>query len=232
MNEKQRKDWILEQINHKGQVLVSEIIENLKVSAVTARAYLKQLENNGSISRFHGGACLPEKKKKDHPLSLNESKNKDKEIIANKALSFVKDNSTIIIGSGTTTAIFAEKLSKSNKKDLTIVTNNILAIPYLIENENFNIIVIGGSYQKNNHSTFTHTLSEAIKRLTIDQMFTGADGYDDHITTSKNSHNSMSSELAKFVKEIYVLAESYKKGKVFFNPVLSIDMVSQIITEK
>lgn len=230
MNEKERRILITKKVeNSEKSISVSELSKEFGVSLVTIRNDLSILEKDGLLTRFHGGAI----RNKPHDIKSNLSNfsNKEKEIIAKKAVLRVKDKSTIVIGSGTTTAVFAYYLSKSDKKELTILTNNILAIPYLIANHNFHIIIIGGKYQRDNFSTFSPSLNEAIKEMTIDQMFSGADGYNKKMVTSKNEGVSFSSEISNYANETLILAESFKNGKSFFIPVMSIDKVTEIIDE-
>lgn len=234
MNKHERRKVILDMLNKHGVLDVQQLSEKLQVSSVTIRTDLSDMQRNGLVVRCHGGVMKPEDTlipiMKQH---FNASYvNKSKIVIADKALNRIEDNMTISIGSGTTNAVLAEKISLSKIKGLTVVTNNLFAINFLSQNQDITLIVIGGKYIRNNHSTFKADISDILDFIKIDITFTGADGLDETGVTSKHEGFSMSSELSKSAKRTIVLTESFKLGKRFFNHVVNKDEIEEVITEK
>lgn len=86
MLKEERHSVILNLLNEKGIVKVSEITEILNVTEMTVRRDLQDLENKGLLTRIHGGAQLNNLVIKEE-LSHLEKKNiniKEKKEIAKK----------------------------------------------------------------------------------------------------------------------------------------------------
>ena len=58
MKSERRKDKILEFLKKNGTVKVTNLSKALKVSEVTIRNYLTDMENKGLLTRVHGGAIF------------------------------------------------------------------------------------------------------------------------------------------------------------------------------
>ena len=115
MNKRQRR--IIDCLNSSGMTSVRDLARQLDVSAVTIRQDLTFLEDEGFLRRVHGGARLENADDISKRLVINyESKLR----IARKAASFVGDNDSILIESGSTNAILVKELGK--REGLTIIT--------------------------------------------------------------------------------------------------------------
>jgi len=237
MNTHERRKNILDIVNRQGSVLVSELAEMVGTSEVTIRSDLKFLENKKMLLRFYGGATtmdnsLPDDSRKNKfqmiAVDHDEAKNK----IAEKALSFIKDHQTIIIGSGTTNAALANKIAQSEIKDLTIITNNLMAMNSLSQNKDIVLILLGGRFTHGNGSTYGEVAEKSVEGVKVDIMFTGADGLDDTGVTSIHEGFSLSATLAKYSEQVIVLTEGFKVGKRRINKVLTLSQISKIITNE
>lgn len=74
MLKKERLLNIMDMVNTKGIITVNEIIESLKISDMTARRDLDELENSGKLVRIHGGAqsiAYPRKGEKSNAEKLS-----------------------------------------------------------------------------------------------------------------------------------------------------------------
>ena len=56
MGKNQRQDEIIRLVDRAGTVTVAEIVESMKVSDMTVRRDLIELESKGLLTRVHGGA--------------------------------------------------------------------------------------------------------------------------------------------------------------------------------
>ena len=56
MDINKRREKILEMLNEKGQVTVSELSDIFNISSITIRSDLASLEEKGLLFRVHGGA--------------------------------------------------------------------------------------------------------------------------------------------------------------------------------
>lgn len=149
MNTFDRRNYIMDLVNTKGSVLVSEISSEMGVSEVTIRADLRLLEERGLLTRFHGGAA----KRKDtgfetagnKELNLSDRYNvaaDPKRRIVAAAANLVREGDTIILDSGSTTKLLAEELL--GRTNITVITNNLAAAYVLSENKDITLVVCGG----------------------------------------------------------------------------------------
>ena len=56
METNKRKQKIMDLLKENGSVKVAELSEMFKISEVTIRSYLADMEQKGLLSRIHGGA--------------------------------------------------------------------------------------------------------------------------------------------------------------------------------
>ncbi|WP_143522324.1 DeoR/GlpR family DNA-binding transcription regulator, partial [Pseudomonas sp. 2822-17] len=106
------------------------------------------LEKLGYVKRVHGGVVY-KGREKDLAISVREySKIKEKQRIAKKAITFIKEGDTVILDAGTTTMEIAKQLVE--KKDITVVTNGLNIAVQLSQNTNLHVIMTGGEVR---HST-------------------------------------------------------------------------------
>jgi DeoR/GlpR family transcriptional regulator of sugar metabolism len=79
----------------------------------------------------------------------------------------------VFLDGGTTTAALAQALA--NRRDVHVITNNLLAVQSLAGSE-VSITLIGGEVRKSSMSTLGALAQLALTRMTVDKAFLGADG--------------------------------------------------------
>lgn len=144
----QRDSQILAILEENGTCTVHELCDKLYLSEATMRRSLSELARKGLINRTHGGAELLKTFSSASPFSnrliLNAAAKKD---IACKAAAMVPDGSIVFLDQSSTCYHLAEALME--KRDLTIVTNNI-EIAMLLAQTKFHVHVSGGQLCKSN----------------------------------------------------------------------------------
>src|SRR5688572_13279307 len=99
MKFEERKRFIMEKLSQTQQVEVLDIIDAFRVSAITARRDLDQLEKEGLLVRTHGGAIKvrPQGQRKlfsyDEKAMLNKER---KEYIGQLAAQLVQERDVIL----------------------------------------------------------------------------------------------------------------------------------------
>ena len=96
-----RRNKILELLREKGKVLVTDLSQELGVTAVTVRTDLDALEADGRLERVQGGAIL-----KPQPAApgWNPGNEEDEKwVIARYTAEQLQDGCTLFINSGSTT---------------------------------------------------------------------------------------------------------------------------------
>ena len=136
-----RRSKILEIIEEEGRVNVPDMSGKYKVSEVTIRNDLTQLESKGLLIRTRGGAIRNQRVNIDIKISEKATRHHtEKKRIGKFAATLIKDGETIILDSGTTTLELAKNLN--DFKNLTVITNAINIATYLAEFPSIKVIVL------------------------------------------------------------------------------------------
>jgi len=141
MYQKERLENIMNILKKYNYVTVKFLTQELHYSTATINRDLNILQNQKLVKRSYGGVELI--KSRGVPFifryqKMRASKNK----IGKKAAEFINDGDTIFID-GSTTAQYIGKYILE-KKDITVITNNISLVTYLSE-YGINVICLGGT---------------------------------------------------------------------------------------
>ena len=113
-----RRRRILDWIQEEGSARVRELAVAFQVSEATIRQDLERLEQEGQLTREHGGAFLNTVPAQVGTMTLHHQENMEqKRRIGAMAADLVKDGETIILDAGTTTTEIALRLV--NRRNLT-----------------------------------------------------------------------------------------------------------------
>ncbi|MDC7125993.1 MAG: DeoR/GlpR family DNA-binding transcription regulator [Spirochaetales bacterium] len=226
LTERERK--ILSILTDNTNTSVASIAEAIQVSKVTLRSDLSSLEEKGFIVRTHGGA-LPV----FHNNIIESSrKNQDEKVrIAKAAAKYINDGDTIMIEAGTTTALIAKYLL--GKRDLHVVTNSTLIIPYARINPQIHLTVVGGEFRPTTESLVGPITLRELEEFRVKKAFLGTDGFT--LERGTSAHLSEGAEVNKRMamqaEERFLVADSSKYGQSGFARSLNLEQYSRIITD-
>ena len=226
-----RRAQILEELDSKGQVFVSELSKLFNVSEVTIRNDLAHLEKQNMLIRARGGAI---KIKLYHigidtPFSDKQKQFfKEKQRIGKTAIELIKDGDTIVLDSGTTTMEIANNLSTF--KDLTIITNALNIASILSENSKINVFMPGGFIRKKSLSMVGGLAEESFENFFCDKLFLGVDGFDTNhgLSTANAEEAHMNQVMIEIARKVIVVTDSRKFSRrqfAFIAPISKIDIV-------
>jgi len=225
-----RRQKILELLSEKGKVYVHELSAEFKVSKVTIRNDLDQLEKKNHLIRARGGALkLEGQVSLDFNLSeKHKLHHKEKIAIGKKAASLISDSETIILDSGTTTAEIAKNLT--NLTNISVVTNAINIVNALTLIPAINVIIPGGYLRKNSLSLVGPLAEKNFKNLFVDKAFIGVDGLDPNIGafTPNIDEAYLNEIMIDIAKEVILVTDSSKlnsKSLAFICPISSINTI-------
>ncbi|MDY2778038.1 MAG: DeoR/GlpR family DNA-binding transcription regulator [Collinsella sp.] len=144
----ERRAAIMRTLERDASVQVSDLARTFGVSAVTIRGDLDALEADGKLRRTHGGAVSLHKaltvSVQDRRVNINA---KAKQLIAKRALEFVRDGDTILVDSGTTALEFVRTLDA--RSGITVVTADITIADYIDDSmPTVDVILLGGALRK------------------------------------------------------------------------------------
>jgi len=229
----ERHKKILKLIEQEASAKVARLSKEFNVSESTIRRDLKSLEEEGLIKRTHGGAVANGHTKFEPSFSEKENKYlKEKERIGKVAADLVNDGDTIILDAGTTTTQIAKNLF--NKSELTVITNGVNIAIELVQNDEVDVLLIGGSLKQKTLALVGPVAQQAIKRFKVDKTFVGVNGITvkDGLTTPDIEEAEIKRMMINSAKEVTVVADHSKFGEVTFTSICSINKINRIITDK
>ena len=175
----ERLDKIQEYISKRKYASIVELAEKFDVSKATIRRDLELLSANEDIRLTRGGATCTGKDLQMNELPYNEKRLKsqgEKIRIAQKACTLIEEGETIIVDTGTTTREMVPFLAR--KKNIHVVTNDVMIAAELAVNRDIEITVIGGRMRKGFYTLRGYYAENFLQQLHVDTTFLSMDSID------------------------------------------------------
>jgi len=163
-----RQARLAELIRARGQVAMADLISLFGVSRDTIRRDLNILEDRGVLVKTHGGAMAADRLV-DTNTSLSsrmDSHQEAKERIGRLAATLVRDGETLMLNGGSSVTYFASALAE--RRELTIVTNNLRVLPALPPQSLRKTYVLGGVYVASSQVTVDFDGFSDLPRISVD----------------------------------------------------------------
>jgi len=228
----ERHTKILELIDERGKVEVSELSRLFSISEVTIRNDLKDLHKRGLVRRAHGGAVRIETVNVDASLQVKAALHADeKQRIGAAAAALIKDGESVILDSGTTTQYIA-KLIK-DRKDLTVITNGINVAMELLGARDVRLVILGGMVRQNSYSAVGHFAEDMLRQLSADKLFLAVDAFDLDfgLSTPNPEESKVNQQMVQIATETILVADSSKFGKRSLSRIVPLSAVDKVITD-
>ena len=196
----ERQNKILEILGEKKSISVNELAELLFASGATIRRDLSKMEQKGLVIRTFGAVMLnTSPSNREISFELREKTNIiEKRMLCQKAVDFIKDNSTIFIDSSTTLLHIVPYLN--NFLNLTIVTNGLFLANSLINNTKHNVIVLGGAIQPSTNSILGPMAIQSISRFHADTCLISCSGLDFDFGLSEKNQ-----KVKNFINQLFTV---------------------------
>ena len=170
---RKRHENIIAMIEKQHNLSVTETSLVLQVSELTIRRDFDTLASKGLIVRYHGGAREVESAKNIQRFSSKNVMNKkQKELIAQIAVSFIKDGDSVTLNAGSTTRAVLRAIKD---KKATVITNNATAFD-LLDGAQATLICTGGQYNARNNSYTDALTNQIISAMYSNVCIIGANG--------------------------------------------------------
>lgn len=223
----QRHLQILELISEHKKIDVTTLSSLCKVSQVTIRKDLIELEGKGLLKREHGYAIVNNEDDINYRLSFHYE---IKYHIALKALATILPQETVMIESGSTCTLLALEIAKANRGN-TIITNSVFIARYIKDYPETKVILLGGSYQTKSETIVGSAIKESLHLYHVNKLFIGTDGIDEQLgcTGSDLQRCEVVKEMKEHSDQVYVLTENKKFNKKSNYRLLPLDDVDYIV---
>jgi DeoR/GlpR family transcriptional regulator of sugar metabolism len=169
-----RHNEIVQRLRAVGSVSVGELAEIFGVSHETIRRDLKLLADQGHLDVVHGGASR--RGMMEPPIAERGEENPEgKAAIARTAARMVKDESMVLLDSGTTTAALTVELV--GRPGLTIATNSLNHAIMLCRVPGNRVFMLGGEIDSNDEAAFGLGTAAGLDAVRADIAFIGVGGF-------------------------------------------------------
>lgn len=229
MLKKERQEFILREINLHNKVLTSDLCEAIEVSEDTIRRDLAELADSGQIIKVHGGALS-----RSFHVSFQANgvySHDKKKLIAQKAVSLIKDGMFVLTTGGTT----LQELGKALPQHLraTFFTGSLPAALEYIQNPSIEVIFIGDRISKNSQITVGGDAISKIKQINADICFLGINAIDAEHGLTDNDWDvvQVKKAMIQSSKSVVALTISEKVNSLQKIKVAGIEELDIMITE-
>src|SRR5262245_38689900 len=131
LSQPERFSRIEDSLQSQSRVTVEQLARALKVSPVTVRTDLSELERRGRLVRVHGGAMAANKAAHElHFESRARLQHSAKHAIGKYAASLVRDGDSIFLDASTTALELARQVQ--DRRELTVITNSLRSAQELV----------------------------------------------------------------------------------------------------
>ena len=175
-NLSERQTEVLELVRRRGFVSIEELARHFDVTPQTVRRDINELCDEGMLRRYHGGAGLPSSVENLTYQARKVLCPEEKRAIAREVVQHIPDEASLFINIGTTTEEVARALR--NHRALRIITNNLNVAVILSGNENFEVIVAGGTVRSRDRGIVGEATIDLIRQFKVDFGIIGISGID------------------------------------------------------
>ena len=229
MLKKERHGYILQQINIHNKVLSSDLCVQLNVSEDTVRRDLQELDEEGKLTKVHGGALS-----KSFHFTLHQNNiysRPEKEVIARKAVSLIKDGMFVVLSGGTTILELVRCLPP--ELSATFITVSLPSALELLNHPNCEVIFLGNKLLKSAQIAVGAEVVQRLGEIKADICFMGTNSIDAErgITDLEWEVIEVKKAMLDCSDKIVSLAISEKLNTIQRLQVCSLNKIDLLITE-
>lgn len=229
----ERRAMIVEEVNRRSSIQVSDICERFGVSEVTARNDLDKLEKGGKLRRTHGGAVSITRtitvSYPDQRMNVNVEA---KRLVAERAARLVSNGDSLLVDTGTTTFEFVHFLYE--KRNITIVTSDLSIATFADSNlPHADVLLLGGALRKNHRYMTGSITNDTLGRLHLDKAFLATDSFHPAygFTTEFTGNADVKSLMLRRASERIMLMDATKARQPSFIRFADISDLDVIVTD-
>jgi DeoR family L-fucose operon activator len=229
----ERYEKIVQLVNERGSIRVSELSELCQVTEETIRRDLDRLEQAGRLRRSHGGAVdIKDHHQPEIPYFEREITHADeKKRIAQEAIKLIQPKDRILLDASTTAWYMASSIPDI---PLTVLTNSIKVAMALSSKKKIEVISTGGLLASRSLSYVGPLAERSLDAYHVDKVFLSCKGV--HLERGISESNELQARIKSIMigmaDQVILLADSSKFGVQAFTHVADLVDVNTIITDR
>lgn len=228
----QRLVRVLQLVADRGEVRLSDLVDELGASAATVRRDVSTLAGQGLLMRTHGGAkALPSGG--ELPVNLRGSRNQPaKRAIARAAVAHLPPGRhALAMTGGTTTTEVLRALQ--HRRDLTLVTNSVgLAVEAAQQGQN-RVLIAGGILRPSSLELVGSLAEATFHQINVGTAIVGCDGVslEGGLTTHDDVEASTNRAMIERAQKVVCVADGTKVGVATLARMADLEHVDLLITD-
>lgn len=223
---------ILETITSRGEVDVAALAQLFAVTASTVRRDLAHLEDQGLLSRTHGGAQRSRLRADELPVRYRDGQDEPAKLAIAEAVASRLPPGRLVVGltGGSTTAAVARALV--GRSGLTVVTNALNIAADLAMRSSAQVFLAGGHVRTASYEAVGPTAMAALARFTLAVAFVGVDGIcaDGGLTTHDEVEARTNQVMIARAHRVVVVADGRKVGRCLGARMASVAAAHELVT--
>jgi DeoR/GlpR family transcriptional regulator of sugar metabolism len=232
LSQQQRGEQVMQLLEHRDSVLVSELAELFAVSEVTVRSDLAELARRGLVARVRGGVRALERGQSELAFDLRLRLDVPrKQAIARAAVAMVGEGEAVALDSSTTAYYLALELR--SKRELVVVTNGLLVAAALADAPGVTVLVTGGMLRPSAMSLVGDFGAELLRSTRINRGFFGARGLslDRGLLDLNPDEVGIKQEMAEACDHVVGILDSTKWHRSALLSFVETDRIDAIVTD-
>jgi DeoR family fructose operon transcriptional repressor len=227
----ERQIKIVELVNERTSIRVTELSKIFSVTEETIRRDLEKLEKDNLLMRSHGGAVSIEN---DHVetsyLEREITNSAEKKAIAKAAVQLIEEGDQIILDASTTAWYVAKELQDM---PLTVLTNSIKVAIELSKKEQIKVISTGGTLLSQSLSYVGPLAERSLGMYHVNKAFLSCKGVhlEKGLSDSIESQALVKKKMMEIADETILMADSSKFGTRAFAQISAFAKIQCIITD-
>lgn len=231
MQVEQRHQTILQLLDARGQVTISDLSTRFSVSEMTIRRDLAQLETDGLVRRTHGGATRTGSGSFEPPFALRSRLNQPaKRAIATSVAQQLTDGQTLILDGGSTGMAIAEAIVG---RDLTVCALNMRVADILASSPATRVMIPGGVVRHGEQSVVGPAAERTLQDYRFDTFVMTVSALDVGAGLTEWNADDAAVKRAALASSsrCIVACDSSKFGQTAFARIAGLDAADMIVTD-
>ncbi|MGE0971856.1 DeoR/GlpR family DNA-binding transcription regulator [Klebsiella sp. WOUb02] len=231
MKGQDRLDQILEYLKSHNLVTVEQLVGAIDASPATIRRDLIKLDERGVINRSHGGVALNRFIPAQPTTTEKQQRSlKEKQAIAQHALSLIRPGDAVVLDAGTTMMELARQLTHL---PLRVITADLRIALFLSEFKQIEVTIIGGRIDDSSQSCIGEHGRRLLRNLYPDIAFVSCNSWslEQGITTPTEEKAGLKQDLLANARRRVMLADSSKYGAWSLFCVAPLSDLNDMITD-
>ncbi|WP_058308856.1 DeoR/GlpR family DNA-binding transcription regulator [Gracilibacillus massiliensis] len=229
----QRHQRIVEVVNQKKSIRVSELAKFFSVTDETIRRDLEKLEKEKKLARSHGGAVSIEVTNDGPEIPFQEREVmyvEEKREIAQEAVKHIVESDKILLDASTTAWYVAKNLPNI---PITVLTNAVNVVLELSKKNQVTVISTGGTLLAKSLSYVGPLAERSLDLYHVNKAFLSSKGihFEKGISESNEQQARVKQKMIDIADTTYILANHQKFHLQAFAYVSPLSNVQRIITD-